>query len=748
MESALMPDLPPAPIDDEKDDPTWEADGIHWSSSSDDEEESLAGMSHISPLSDSGPGASATLGKSELANGSQVVISNNVTDRQKSHDAPRIAADGQLKDEPLGPRRGGSFDSDSSLASIPAAIRLKETPVPLPSTVAAPGLLPTPVSSQLGRPSLPYTTSLVPPPARPVPPAPPARPASGPPSISTPVPLPPTTSQSTPAVQVIEKTTCSSASVTKRPDMRTPAAASGTPSTRLEQTRQFLTEEKAQPATSPGAFATSMEQAACARPIELATDGRQYTIYFDPYTRKEIATRGVLIPEGYKLHTDPLFPFICPVRDCRRILKTLYSISGHWRASHNNMMFNDNRDGTLSKIKPYKNASGCSPGIVVSQVSIPSTAPPPAEPRLPGHEARVAKRQWDEPEIHQDSKRRFMPEFRGGPYMRFMNPVAYMAEVHFGRRTSTRPDIVKMLRLPRKRDLPKEFLDRHERGELSPQIYACAVAYIVGDELFGSRACHAATGPLARLSKQCIVLPSSIQSEPSIARMFSPHNRAADSRTRASSARSLAEMPVPRPSEEASLRRQQSSPAPLVRESEHALAGRRAVRQSVLNRLHVDRDLGERVQAERKAQSEQSDDTQLEPATRIQQQGQFGTPDYELEAWEIAPGRVASEDSTRNVAYSGAFLTSSTPITISPDVCFNVLTIRPGQTYKVQVQKDRMQVFSVASGKVKVKTGGKAVQLGPNGAFPVRPGENCLIENRIYFEAVVHCTTVKDYELA
>lgn len=54
----------------------------------------------------------------------------------------------------------------------------------------------------------------------------------------------------------------------------------------------------------------------------------------------------------------------------------------------------------------------------------------------------------------------------------------------------------------------------------------------------------------------------------------------------------------------------------------------------------------------------------------------------------------------------------------------------------------------MASGKLKVTTGGKVVQLGPNGVFPVRPGEKCVIENRIYFEAVVHCTTVKDYELA
>jgi mannose-6-phosphate isomerase-like protein (cupin superfamily) len=100
-----------------------------------------------------------------------------------------------------------------------------------------------------------------------------------------------------------------------------------------------------------------------------------------------------------------------------------------------------------------------------------------------------------------------------------------------------------------------------------------------------------------------------------------------------------------------------------------------------------------------------------------------------------------------DIAYSGAFLTSSTPITISPEVEFNVLTIRPGQIYKVPVQASCLQVFSVASGKVRITTGGKVVQLGPNGAFPVRPDERCVIENRVYFEAVVHCTLVKEYGL-
>lgn len=81
------------------------------------------------------------------------------------------------------------------------------------------------------------------------------------------------------------------------------------------------------------------------------------------------------------------------------------------------------------------------------------------------------------------------------------------------------------------------------------------------------------------------------------------------------------------------------------------------------------------------------------------------------------------------------------------DTWFNVLTIRPGQIYHVPIQRDKVQMYSVASGKVKITTIGQIVQLGPNSAFPLRPGQQCVIENRLYSEATLHCTTVKDYEI-
>ncbi|KAG5982802.1 hypothetical protein E4U43_006376, partial [Claviceps pusilla] len=67
--------------------------------------------------------------------------------------------------------------------------------------------------------------------------------------------------------------------------------------------------------------------------------------------------------------------------------------------------------------------------------------------------------------------------------------------------------------------------------------------------------------------------------------------------------------------------------------------------------------------------------------------------------------------------------------------------------HRTTIQRDKMQMYSVASGKVQITTGGQTVQLGPNSAFPLRPGERCMIENKLYTEATLHCTTVDDYEM-
>lgn len=126
MNSGIIMDLPLGPVDDEKADPTWDADGSHWSTSSDDEEESVTAFDDLPRVSGTGSIAKATHVQVELSNRPHLALFN------KAAGAPKMEARGKIKNEPLEPARAQSSDSDdSSLASIPAIARLKESKLSL-----------------------------------------------------------------------------------------------------------------------------------------------------------------------------------------------------------------------------------------------------------------------------------------------------------------------------------------------------------------------------------------------------------------------------------------------------------------------------------------------------------------------------------------------------------------------------------------------------------------------------------------
>lgn len=145
------------------------------------------------------------------------------------------------------------------------------------------------------------------------------------------------------------------------------------------------------------------------------------------------------------------------------------------------------------------------------------------------------------------------------------------------------------------------------------------------------------------------------------------------------------------------------------------------------------------------------------------------TPNAQLsmETWEKAPGRltdgVHSESKHESsiwfklsqrlmygdldIAFSNAYLNGREPVTVSQDVHFNVMVIKPGETGRWTKEKRQIRTCSVASGKLKVKLCGKVFHMGPNGIFVIRPGQQCTVENELYMDSVVHCTTITDYEL-
>ncbi|KAG6300524.1 hypothetical protein E4U45_003835 [Claviceps purpurea] len=169
--------------------------------------------------------------------------------------------------------------------------------------------------------------------------------------------------------------------------------------------------------------------------------------------------------------------------------------------------------------------------------------------------------------------------------------------------------------------------------------------------------------------------------------------------------------------------------------------------QNIVARLQADKGVSSERPYTRSPSARQTQQGAPPPESPLNDSSEQHAPEQanlEMESWEIAPGRVTSKDSLQNVAFSGTFLASSKPIVVCSDIAFNVLTIRPGQSHHTVVQHDMMQLYSVASGKVHITTGGVSVALGPNGMFPVRGGERCVVENRLYSAATLHCTTVPD----
>ncbi|KAH9431048.1 hypothetical protein MCOR02_008358 [Pyricularia oryzae] len=102
-------------------------------------------------------------------------------------------------------------------------------------------------------------------------------------------------------------------------------------------------------------------------PLLEDTHGRPYVIYEGDFGRTD--TRGALIPEGYITGTkDHKVTWPCPVRGCSLDLESLTALGDHFSRSHRSTTFNDNRDGSLSKLGTYGRHEENLPGIVVSQV--------------------------------------------------------------------------------------------------------------------------------------------------------------------------------------------------------------------------------------------------------------------------------------------------------------------------------------------------------------------------------------------
>ncbi|RMJ09111.1 hypothetical protein CDV36_011274 [Fusarium kuroshium] len=521
------------------------------------------------------------------------------------------------------------------------------------------------------------------------------------------------------------------------------AASSPSPVPRAET----LTQPSPVPAPTPGDRIVA---------IAMAEQNRAYVNYLAP-DGTMVSGRGALIPSNYKLYDSNEYPFVCPVRDCRRLFAGLKGLGGHFGASHCSTTFNDNGDGTLTKVSNYvKHGGGGSPGIVISKHPLPSNAPPPSEAGLPYVSAAQKRASGiGLPEAPERKPSTRLSDAAPKPVLpvltwdvkEYLHQFLSPAQKHH-----SREDVTAMLSLPRRRSLPDTWIQNHRGGDVDINHYACALAYLTGKEVTGPEECVANTRsssrPSARLSHPCIALWPGLSA--SAKQAFFGAETCVGCRYWCH------------------LQRQRNCCdwGPESR-SGRGSSGSASGSEEATTRsdaMEVDQD----YQPEKVSQSRVMTETAPEPrqTKRVQSQaaptgltmreqpmagvvggpGQMGGVDLEMEDWEVAPGRVRDE-SSENIAFSNSYLTSGQPITVSEDISFNVLVIKPGSASHWSVEDDKLRTCSVAAGKVRVTMGEKMFQLGPNGMFVVRPGQACKVENRLYVDSIIHCTTIDNFSL-
>ena len=138
----------------------------------------------------------------------------------------------------------------------------------------------------------------------------------------------------------------------------------------------------------------------------------------------------------------------------------------------------------------------------------------------------------------------------------------------------------------------------------------------------------------------------------------------------------------------------------------------------------------------------------------------------EMETWEVAPGRIR-EGSTTNpesgfrpqpsicigrtddeadIAFSKAYLSTNQVVPVCEDVSFRVDTIHSGGTLQIKSGDSETRICSVATGKVRVRTGSEPeFTIGPHGMFKIKPGVECTVQNWMYMDAIIHITALSGF---
>lgn len=319
-----------------------------------------------------------------------------------------------------------------------------------------------------------------------------------------------------------------------------------------------------------------------------------------------------------------------------------------------------------------------------------------------------------------------------------------------------RPDILALSKYERVRNLPASWIDYHIDKTIDPLHYACVLAYLVGTAE-EKNPCRKWKG-VSRLSDPCVGLPASLSAEARAAFSRSKtciacqyqycYNR---TKIECEWARNDNDMALDSMGEEADATAE--TEAEVMPQSGVEPASKMMPKAVVADSGYADDDydmISDGLPLSKKEPEQvpirTSQNKSPPPVSNVTQNSAAAQMEAEeMEDWEIAPGTIKDEVTNMNIGFSNAYMSDQRPITISPGVSFNVLVLKPGRPYHWPVVISMVRTCSVSAGKISVKMGdNETFKLGPNGVIVIRPGQDCTVSNRLYTDAVLHCTTFED----
>ncbi|KAG7103222.1 hypothetical protein HYQ44_017310 [Verticillium longisporum] len=514
--------------------------------------------------------------------------------------------------------------------------------------------------------------------------------------------------------------------------------------------------------------------------------GRPYTEWPQPDGTTRIHNGGIC-PTNYRLWNDPVFPYICPVRNCRSLSTTVSTICAHMTGKHWGGMYNDNGDGTISFIDVYRNKGTSSPPIIITRNPLRPGAPPPAKPfvnertrkraeeqmQMRKDTASVLDRSWAR--TRQTSTPKSIPALvesnlrsmaatsvqdRGGEFITdgsLKNEDLYVYLKRIlppGTLIRRKQHVAEYMQYPMLRKVPSWWSITTKNAE-SPATVASTLLYLTGR--LAPESCSACV----EAGYNCILPPVNASAAlkqdakgcgACWGRSIIWHQRNACLYLTKKGDRSLL----------AGAARKEASPIL----GEYPAESRRST-----SRLAAGSDPESQPEQEQELESEveisdgppsAAPTTQADSSRKMQRHGPMPSrsahdegvgsgssadvDELEMEDWEVAPGRIRDErgPAAENIAFSNSYLTTNQPISISADVSFNVVAVKPGCTTQWEAMEGRLRVCSVATGKLKVQMDGAEFQLGPNSMWKIRPGSKCLATNRLYTDAALHVTTITE----